>query len=110
MEEINLEDGYPTVDAAIRYLQDAISILKNQGNACLYIIHGYGSSGVGGKIKIKVRQYLNAQIRYGVVKKVYNGEDFIKMKSETKELRKKYKRLEQLVLHPNEGVTVIVIK
>lgn len=43
---------------------------------CLCVIHGYGSSGRGGVIREKVRQWLHAQARNGTVKAVINGEDF----------------------------------
>ena len=51
-------------------------MLKAKTSVAFIIIHGYGSSGKGGAIKEKVRQWLNAQARNGVIKCVINGEDF----------------------------------
>ena len=65
--EINLEEGMPTADEALSQLKDAI---KRYGkNQCLVFIHGYGSTGKGGVIRQKARQWLNAQVRNGKIKR-----------------------------------------
>lgn len=68
LKEINLEDGKPTVAEALIILKSCVSNAKKDNVGCLYIIHGYGSSGRGGAIRDKTRQWLNAQARNGVVK------------------------------------------
>lgn len=68
LKEINLEDGKPTVADALIILKSSINNTKSGNVGCLYIIHGYGSSGKGGAIRDKARQWLNAQARNGIVK------------------------------------------
>lgn len=107
LKEINLEDGKPTVADALMILKSSISNAKSGNVGCLYIIHGYGSSGKGGAIRDKARQWLNAQARNGVVKSVINGEDFNIFNSKARELKNTYKELELLLKVCNHGVTII---
>ena len=43
IKEINVENGF-TSDEAIAYIKQ---VLSNSKKTCIYIIHGYGSSGKG---------------------------------------------------------------
>ena len=72
IKEINVENGF-TTDEAIAYIKQVIS---NNKKTCIYIIHGYGSSGKGGVIRQKVRSFLNVQVKNGKIKSMINGEDF----------------------------------
>ena len=72
VKEINVENRF-TSDEALAYMKQ---VLSNSKKTCLYIIHGYGSSGKGGVIRQKVRSFLNAQLKNCKIKTVVNGEDF----------------------------------
>lgn len=108
-KEINLEEGMPTVDEAMNYLKMSITLCKQNKIGCLVVIHGYGSSGKGGAIRAKARQWLNAQVRNGTIKAVINGEDFNVFNFNALELKNKYKELEQLFRVCNHGVTVVKV-
>lgn len=107
VREINLEEGMPTCDEALLYLKSAVPASKQSKYKCLIIIHGYGSSGKGGKIREKARQWLNAQVKNGKLKTVINGEDFNIFNFKALELKNKYKDLEPLMRVTNHGVTVV---
>ncbi len=108
-KEINLEDGLPTVDEALSYLKMSLTLCKQNKIGCLAVIHGYGSSGKGGAIRVKARQWLNAQVRNGTVKTVINGEDFDVLNFKALELKNKYKELEKLLRVCNHGITVVAL-
>lgn len=108
-KEINLEEGMPTVDEAMSYLKMSVGICKSNKIGCLYVIHGYGSSDTGGAIRLKARQWLNAQVRNGKIKAVINGEDFSIFNFKALELKNKYKELEELLKVCNHGVTVVEV-
>lgn len=97
------------MDEAMSYLKMSISLCKQNKIACLAIIHGYGSSGKGGKIRVKARQWLNAQARNGTIKAVINGEDFDVLNFKALELKNKYKELEKMLKVCNHGVTVVEV-
>lgn len=105
IKEINVENGF-TSDDAIAYVKQVISYSKK---TCIYIIHGYGSSGKGGVIRQKVRSFLNAQVKNGKIKSVINGEDFNVFNFKALELKNKYKELEQLFRVCNHGVTIVEV-
>ena len=55
---INLEEGMPYVDQAIKKLTYHIKTNKKSGVKAIKIIHGFGSSGTGGRIRVESRAYL----------------------------------------------------
>lgn len=105
--EINLEEGMPTCDEAMDKLKTSLKLAKQSKYKCAIVIHGYGSSGKGGAIRLKARQWLNAQVRNGSLKAVVNGEDFDVLNAKARELRGRFPELEQLLRVINHGVTVV---
>lgn len=73
---INIEEGRPTADVAIKRLASEIVRVKAQGAKVVKIIHGYGSSGVGGVLKGVVRRELERMKKRGVIKLYVPGENF----------------------------------
>ena len=55
---VDLEKGAPTVDEAMEYLNRAIRVGAAAGLRALIIVHGYGSSGAGGRIGLSARERL----------------------------------------------------
>lgn len=76
MEIINIERGMPTVEEAIRRMNMGLSTARGRGMKAAKVIHGYGSSGVGGGIRTKARSELQNKRRLGRIKGVIYGEDF----------------------------------
>ena len=106
-KEINLEDIVSSCDEALRIIKNEIKNGKPNKVGCIMFIHGYGSSGKGGIIRVKARQWLNAQVRNGVIKAVVNGEDFNIFNFKALELKNQYRELEPLLRVVNTGVTVV---
>lgn len=105
--EINLEYGMPTVSDAMDHLKFAIERCRREKYKCLLIIHGYGSSGKGGAICEKSRQWLVAQKRNGKVKEVIFGENFEIFNFRALALKNKYHELERQISGNNHGVTIV---
>ena len=61
LREVNLERGMPTADQAVRQLTFYIHNSRAQGYEVLKIIHGYGSSGKGGRLRTACRTWLRQQ-------------------------------------------------
>lgn len=76
MKELNLEQGMPSADMALRWLESELEAARKMRRPALKLIHGYGSSGRGGKIRTACRRYLREQEQAGRVKLVIAGEDF----------------------------------
>ena len=76
LREVNLELGKPTVKEAIRRLTFELHHSRAMGCAAIKIIHGYGSSGAGGRIRVEARAYLARLKNKGELRDVIWGEDF----------------------------------
>lgn len=73
---INLEHNRPTVEAARVRLGAAVRTARAQRVDAIKLIHGYGSSGTGGKIRTMVRQELSLLKQAGKIRAFAPGEEF----------------------------------
>lgn len=105
--ELNIKEGMPSVSEAMNYLKNALERCQRNHDKCILVIHGYGSTGKGGAIHDKARQWLKAQERNGKVKSVIFGEDFSIFNFEALKLKNRYPELEPLTTLCNHGVTVV---
>ena len=72
----NVEAGLPTLDEARRLVAAEIKQAKREGAKVLKVIHGYGSSGKGGKLCVGLRKSFGLRKKEGVIKDFIAGEDF----------------------------------
>ncbi len=108
---VNIEAGMPLVDEAIRRLTYEIAAAKRQKCAALKIIHGYGSSGTGGRLRVEIRKYLSFQKKKGAIADFVAGEDFsifnmaaIRMMDRCEALRR-----DSDLNRSNNGVTLVLL-
>jgi hypothetical protein len=76
MREYDVHYGQPTVDVALSLLDNALRLYKSS-EKCIKIIHGYGSSGAGGAIRVAVRRALSEKQSKGIIKAYIPGEALI---------------------------------
>ena len=105
--ELNIKEGMPCVYDAMNNLKTSLERFRKSKYKCALIIHGYGSTGRGGLIHDRARQWLKAQERCGKVKSVIFGEDFSIFNFEALKLKNTYSELEGLLRVCNHGVTVV---
>ena len=108
---INLEDGRPFVDQAIRRLTYELNAAKRRKVPVLKLIHGYGSSGTGGRIRVEVRKYLSICKKTGLVEEFIEGEKFDIFDARTQKALQKYAFLskDRDLQRSNNGITVVLI-
>ena len=109
VKEVNLERGYPTVDMAIRDMISQMGTHKRQGYRAVILIHGYGSTGIGGKIKSAVKLKLREPSLSGIVRKTCGGEDWLIHKKEMLSICNQLRDFE-IRISGNPGVTVVILK
>lgn len=107
--EVNLEYGMPTVDTAIQKMKNSLMTCKGQGCKAVILIHGYGSSGVGGSIKAAVKRSLMDSSMRGIVRIFAGGEDWVNRKKEFLAFCRDLENFERRI-SGNEGVTVVVLR
>ena len=76
LREVNIKEDMPTASDAIKRITFNIHRSKSLGYSALKIIHGYGSTGKGGKIRTEARSYLQRQKNSRVIKDFIPGESF----------------------------------
>ncbi len=73
---VNLKEGMPTVEEARQKLKAALARSRDQGAKVVKLIHGYGSTGVGGAIKMGIRKSLAKRRKEGLIRLFVPGERF----------------------------------
>lgn len=109
--EVNIKYDMPTADQAVKRCTFAIENGKRLGGGAVKIIHGYGSSGKGGKIRVQVRQYLERQKQQCHIRDYIPGENFSIFDEAT---RAAFMRCDELrrdhdLEAANNGVTIVVL-
>ena len=61
VRELNLELGRPDAAEAIRRLAAEVKAARKMGTPAMKLIHGYGSSGKGGRLRTACRTWLRQQ-------------------------------------------------
>lgn len=112
LREINLELGLPTVDQALLRMERELTTTKKVGCTALKLIHGYGSTGKGGKIRTAVRRDLAKRKRDGEIRDWIPGEKFSIFESATLEAFASCDELRTDVdlNRYNTGVTIVVLR
>ena len=111
LREVNIKSGMPTVDEAIRRITYNIKNAGPFGVSAIKLIHGYGSTGKGGGIRIEARKYLERQKTRGVIKDFIIGEDFSIFDEKTRKafhICGDLRRDSDLERH-NNGITIVIL-
>jgi hypothetical protein len=108
---VNLEEGFPSRNEALHKLETALSRARQKHIRVLKIVHGYGSSGVGGILRPLVRNFLRQAKERGEITLFVNGESFSSFDSRSKEL---LGQAAQLLLdkdlgRANRGITLVLL-
>ena len=108
---LNLENGMPTVEEALNQLRAELQRLKREGAKAVKLIHGYGSTGTGGKICIGVRRELAQMQRRQAISLFVAGEDFGPFHEDA---RKMADRIREITRDPdygkcNHGITMVLL-
>ncbi len=108
---INLEEGRPTVNVGLLHLDHALAAARNEGVPILKLIHGYGSSGVGGRLREEVWKALDRLQRNGLISGFIPGEDFRLSNEASWELVKRDKTIRQDhdFGRANRGITIVIL-
>jgi hypothetical protein len=111
MEEINIEYGMPTVDEAIPLLTDRLRAMKKSGVKAVKIIHGYGSTGKGGRLRKATLTLLEDSKKSGVIRDFVMGEQWSKLELRTLTLIDRMPQLykDQDLERYNRGITIVFL-
>lgn len=109
---INLEQGMPYVDEALRRMNAGLRSARAGGAQAVKLIHGYGSSGTGGKIRTAVATELAAKKRAGEIRGYVPGEEFTPFSDSCRRALDLLPELQKDkdYLRCNPGITIVVLR
>lgn len=108
---LNLEDGMPLVEDAISRMNTGIQEMRVSRVKAVKLIHGYGSTGRGGRIRLGVRDELAAMKRKRLIKDFIPGEEFGPLDTASRKLAEQDKTVTRDPDYGrmNQGITVVVL-
>lgn len=111
MKTVNLKSDMPQVDEALHRLERELALARQKNAAMLKIIHGYGSTGVGGDIRVAVQRRLQELARNGHIRACIFGENWSRSDELTWKLLQSHSHLksDRDLGGKNPGITVVVL-
>lgn len=108
---MNLKSDMPQVHEAMQRLDRELAVARQGKTSLLKIIHGYGSSGAGGDIRIAVQKRLRELAEEGQIRAYIFGEDWSKSDEETWRVLQAQPALkgDPDLGRRNQGITVVVL-
>ena len=108
---LNLEEGMPLVEEALDRLRMGLQEMRISRAGAVKLIHGYGSTGRGGKICPAVRAELASMKRRKLIRDYIPGEDFGPVDAASRKLAE---RNREITRDPdygriNHGITIVVL-
>jgi len=76
LKTVNLEEGMPQLEEARLRMQHELYLARQQGYAAVKLVHGYGSSGVGGALRTGLQKELIRLAGSGSIRAFIAGEDW----------------------------------
>ena len=109
MEEIHIEYGMPTVDVGMPLLTERLRSVKKSGVKVVKIIHGYGSTGKGGRLRKATLTLLDELKKGGSIRDFVGGEQWSKFELRTLTLIDRMPKLykDSDLERSNRGITVV---
>jgi len=99
------------VHEALQRLEQEIAEARNDGLTLLKLIHGYGSTGVGGDIRIAVQARLREMANDGAIRGCVFGEEWSKSSEDVWRLMQERPELkgDKDLGRRNLGITVVML-
>lgn len=108
---MNLKSDMPQVQEALQRLERELAVARQGKTSMLKIIHGYGSSGAGGDIRIAVQKRLRELAEEGQIHACIFGENWSKSDEETWRVLQAQPALkgDPDLGRRNQGITIVVL-
>jgi hypothetical protein len=110
MKTVNLKSDMPQVQEALQRLDRELTFARKENVILLKLVHGYGSTGAGGDIRISVQKRLLEMAQNGQIRGCIFGENWSKSDDAWKLLRSQpeLKSDSDLGRH-NRGITIVLL-
>jgi hypothetical protein len=101
----------PSVQEALQRLGREIALAREQKHSVLKVVHGYGSTGTGGDIRIAVQRRLHDLAEAGQIRDCIFGENWSKSDDATWRLLQREFDLksDSDLGRRNQGITIVLL-
>lgn len=108
---VNLEEGMPSVEQARLRMQYELRAARQEGFRLVKLIHGYGSTGLGGVLRLELQKELRKAVQEGTIRAFIAGEDWTVSDPKSWELFKKFPELKKDIDlgRRNRGISVVML-
>lgn len=108
---LDLEDGMPVVSDALSRMNIGLQEMRYSRIKAVKLVHGYGSTGRGGKICIGVRDELASMKRKKLIRDYIPGEEFGSFDAASRKLAEQNKSITKDPDYgrTNHGITIVVL-
>jgi hypothetical protein len=109
IKTVNLKAEMPLVHEALQRLDSELALARQQKCTVVKLIHGYGSSGAGGDIRIAVQKRLYEMAQNGQIRACIYVENWSKSNEEAWKLMQAHPDLknDSDVGRGNRGITIV---
>ncbi len=111
IKTVVLKEGMPSVEQARARLTSEIHVAQQAGLKVLKLVHGYGSTGVGGDLRIALQSTLRQMIDQRQIRDCIYGENWRTSDERSWELLKRMPELkgDSDLGRSNRGITVVLL-
>ena len=111
MKTVNLKSDMPQIHEALQRLERELAIARQEKAKLLKLVHGYGSTGAGGDIRIAVQKRLVEMAQNGQIRGCIFGENWSKSDEATWKLMQSHAELkgDSDLGRRNQGITIVVL-
>ena len=111
MKTVNLKSDMPQVYEALQRLDRELALARQEKAKLLKLVHGYGSTGAGGDIRIAVQKRLLEIIQNGQMRGCIFGENWSKSDETAWNLLQSHPELksDSDLGRRNQGITIVIL-
>jgi len=108
---VNLKSDMPVVREALQRMDRELAVARQSKATLLKLVHGYGSSGTGGEIRIAVQKRLLEMAQGGQIRGCIFGENWSKSDEATWKLLQSRADLknDSDLGRGNRGITIVLL-
>jgi len=110
IKTVILKEGMPSIEQARARLRTEIQMAQQRGVKVLKVVHGYGSTGVGGELRIALQSTLRQMVSKREIRDCIYGENWRKGDERSWKLLKEMPELknDSDLGRGNRGITLVV--
>ncbi len=111
IKTVNIEEGLPSVEQARSRLSAEIELARTAGLPLLKVIHGYGSHGVGGDLRLALQATLRRMANAHEIRDCIYGENWRQSDERSWQLLKRAPQLknDRDLGKGNRGITIVLL-